>query len=295
MNTVDLEALSKESGYKLALCPFYKDGRPFAMHGDEVRQGDFLKAPLWGMTLRATGKMRFRWNEQNPVRDKFMAELSEKNGGKKIVPVELIHSKTVFCAESGDETAGKKGDGIITRNPALIPTVTAADCVPICFYDSKNGAFGIVHSGWKGTGIVREAIALMERNYGSRPEDILAAVGAHIRECCYFVDSERAEYFAVNFGENCVRRVAPKVRDENGNGNKDVGATFALSLEQANISLLRAAGILEGNIVLSKNCTCCSERFGSFRREAAFSDAADKSRAFTVQAAFVIAPARTFA
>jgi hypothetical protein len=43
-----------------------------------------------------------------------------------------------------------------------------ADCLPIFVYDRRGGAFALLHSGWKGTGI-----------------------GA----CCYAVDAARAEGF----------------------------------------------------------------------------------------------------
>ncbi|MBR3544085.1 MAG: polyphenol oxidase family protein [Treponema sp.] len=234
------------------------------------------------MTMKAAGSMRFRWNETNPNRDQFLAELcalfggAEKGGQKQAVPLELIHSKIVYEAREACDTLNKQGDGIVTQNPSLVPVVTAADCVPLCFYDAGTGAFGAAHSGWKGTGIAAQVVSMMKEKYGSDPRDILAAIGPHIHDCCYLVDKERAKYFADNFGSDTVQ---------------EAGGLYRLSLLRANINVLLGAGVLEENIVAAKNCTACEERFGSFRREAAaLADrpGLDKSRLFTTQAAFVI-------
>lgn len=306
MNFVDVAEAAKVNGCKWALLPFYKNGSPFdgeALQGQKTR-------PVWGMTLKAAGPMRFRWNETNPNRDSFLSELCQRygaeKGGKRIVPLELIHSKIVYDVQEAGDTFNKQGDGIVTQNKSLIPVVTVADCVPIYFYDAETGVFGVTHSGWKGTGIAAQMVELMKKNYGSDPRDILCAIGPHIHDCCYLVDAERAKYFADNFGSDCVQKASPdnkasqgqnarggsglfgqgknSVQDQNG------GGLYRLSLLRANLNVLAAAGVLEENIVAAKNCAACDERFGSFRREAAALDvpAQEKSRLFTTQAAFVI-------
>ena len=288
MNFVDVAEAAKVNGCRWALLPFYKNGSPFdgeALQGQKIR-------PVWGMTLKAAGPMRFRWNETNPNRDSFLSELCQRygaeKGGKRIVPLELIHSKIVYDVQEAGDTFNKQGDGIVTQNKSLIPVVTVADCVPIYFYDAGTGAFGAAHSGWKGTGIAAQVVELMKKNYGSDPRDILCAIGPHIHDCCYLVDAERAKYFADNFGSDCVQKASPDNKasqDQNARGG-----LYRLSLLRANLNVLASAGVLEENIVAAKNCTACDERFGSFRREAAALDvpAQEKSRLFTTQAAFVI-------
>ncbi len=283
-----------QEGPRYRLFPFYKDGAPFEGRAPKVSESQEaaksqkrlaspkIARPLWGMTMKAAGSMRFRWNETNSNRDQFLAELcalfggAEKGGQKQAVPLELIHSKIVYEAREACDTLNKQGDGIVTQNASLVPVVTAADCVPLCFYDAGTGAFGAAHSGWKGTGIAAQVVLMMKKKYGSDPRDILAAIGPHIHDCCYLVDKERAEYFADNFGSDTVQ---------------EAGGLYRLSLLRANINVLLEAGVLEENIVAAKNCTACDARFGSFRREAAaLADrpGLDKSRLFTTQAAFVI-------
>ncbi|MBR7064007.1 MAG: hypothetical protein IKI31_02505, partial [Treponema sp.] len=50
-------------------------------------------APLWCMSLKKAGSMRFRWNEENDNRKKLEQIVGRE---KSIVPLELIHSKIVY-------------------------------------------------------------------------------------------------------------------------------------------------------------------------------------------------------
>ena len=244
--------------------PFYAGGKPLI--GDAFR---------WGMTLKKAGSMRFRWDETNGTRDTRLKEIA--SGGSDFqnrapcepVPLELIHSKIVYSVSSASDTYGLQGDGIVTDRTSLMPVVTAADCMPIFFYERECGVFGVVHSGWKGTGIVSEAINMIKKIYKGNPHRISVALGSHIRNCCYIVDEERASYFKKNFCEDCVSEY---------DGTK----RYRLSLEKANLFLLEKAGILDENVVVCDDCTKCDDRFGSFRRETG----GDIKKTFTVQAAF---------
>ena len=237
-------------------------------------QKELNYGPKWNMSLKACGSMRFRWNETNPNRIEFLNKIS---GDKQIAQIELIHSKDVFAVNSSDELNQVKGDGIITKNKKLIPTVTVADCVPIFIWDEKNDVFGMLHSGWKGTGIVKNAIEKACEVYGSKAEDFLVVIGPHIQSCCYEIDKNRAEYFIENFGENSVSKISEDL--------------YSLSLTQANINCLEKAGVKKENIFASDECTCCNEKFGSFRRETSVLDKNIpndvRMKSFTVQAAWI--------
>ncbi|MBR5096251.1 MAG: hypothetical protein IK094_03990, partial [Treponema sp.] len=85
MNLVDVAEAAKANDYKWAVLPFYKNGSPF--EGQESLEGQKAR-PVWGMTLKAAGPMRFRWNEDNPNRNSFLSALCESYGAKKSVPLE---------------------------------------------------------------------------------------------------------------------------------------------------------------------------------------------------------------
>lgn len=246
-----------------ALAPFFRGGSP-------------VEGARWGMSLMAAGSMRFRWDEENPVRDGF---LSRVLGGRVASAVELVHSKTVVESSRAGDTAGLRADAVATASREVVPVVTVADCVPILLFDPATGARAAVHSGWKGTGIAAACVDFMRSRFGTDPRDVLAAVGPHIGACCYSVDSERRELFAREFGASSVRG-------------------SCLSLTGANLAVLARAGVPEGNVVVARECTCCARlasgasAFGSFRRQAAGLPESvgmdGRSRAMTVQAAFVL-------
>ena len=259
------------------LFPFYKN--------DSILEN----APVCGMSLKKAGSMRFRWAETNDNRKAFFDCLTKNENNNCVcpMPVELIHSQIVYDFKNENDNYQKTGDGIITTNKKLMPTITVADCVPIYFYDEKTGVFGIVHSGWKGTGIIKNALELAEKNYNAHAEDFSVIIGPHIHSCCYIVNQERAEYFASNFTERCVEPL-----EENGTcycggkglpitWNNGSGKLYRLSLEEANLAVLKKIGVKEKNISLYTDCTCCNEIFGSNRRQTAY------GQEFCVQAAFI--------
>lgn len=273
----DAEEFKKENHINF---PFYKNNQIVE------------NAPVCGMTLKSAGSMRFRWNEVNENRDKVLKNIS---GAATVpVPLELIHSHIVYPVSTATDTFQKQGDGIITQNRSLMPVVTVADCMPIYVYDPGQQVFGVLHSGWKGTGIAAESILLASEKYGSKVEDFCVVLGPHIRDCCYIVNQERAEYFAENFTPECVSEL-----EEGGtcyaggrglpvSWNNGSGKLYRLSLEKANLAVLKKAGISSENITVIQECTCCNEFLGSNRRETSEAPAsADKTRCFTVQAAFI--------
>ena len=246
-------------------------------------------SPICGLSLKAAGSMRFRWNETNPNREKLRwLSLSKLPLEGELVPVQLDHTHIVYDVKSAGDTLGKIGDGIITTNRSLIPTVTVADCMPLYLYDPVTRVFGIVHSGWKGTGIVVDAIELAKNNYGAKAEDFCIILGPHIRDCCYIVNEERAMWFSKNFTPDCVRPLEPGVKVDWNTGG---GPLYRLSLEKANLAAIKKAGVPDENIWIHPACTCCSKIagkniYGSNRRETKENSALDK---FTVQAAFIFA------
>ncbi len=303
INYVDVAKTVEENSKlkKYILLPFYKNGKPLE------------NAKKWGMTLLTASSMRFKWNEKNETREKLLKAIVKENFNDvcsgacateeqkcdckhKFVSIELIHSKTVFNIHEEEQALNKKGDGIVTDNDFLIPSVTVADCVPLFLYDSVKNVAGIVHSGWKGTGIVANAIKMFVEEYSCKVEDICVAIGPHICSKCYCVDEERKNYFLSNFG-NCVTR-ADETETDLKKTNDGKLLNYHLSLTEANLFAIKRAGILEENITVAADCTCCSRFadgtfvFGSFRRQAAFlSDGIDeetRKKSMTVQAAFVL-------
>jgi YfiH family protein len=147
--------------------------------------------------------------------------------------------------------------------------VTVADCLPVFLLDTESGMFGLVHSGWKGTGIVLQALERMRKIGGTRVEAVAAILGPCIGSCCYRVDAQRAFAFEKEFGvvasaatfESMQENAPPVTRRE----QCPDGPVWYLDLKAANVRLLADAGVR--NIAVCGDCTFTDTRLGSFRRE----------------------------
>lgn len=143
-------------------------------------------------------------------------------------------------------------DGLVTDVPGLILSTFYADCVPLLFFDPIHRAIGCSHSGWRGTvgEMGRVTVEAMEKYFGSRPEDILAAVGPSICRDCYEVGEEVAEEF-----ENLFSGEAGEILTAKGNGK------YLLDLWKANEKVLLSAGIRKEHLAVTDICTCCNSEY----------------------------------
>jgi YfiH family protein len=204
-----------------------------------------------GISLARAGDMALSRRFSLPCRARLFADLGM--GSEPVFAARQVHSREVLVVdgEEPDAIAGLEADGMITARPVALLTVTVADCLPLFIVDRATAAFGLVHSGWKGTGIVCEAMRLLQERFGTRPADVSVTIGPGIGPCCYTVPDERAASFAVQFGAETV------VRGSDGKSRLD--------LCTANVGLLQKAGV--GEVTVVTDCTACSPALGSFRRQ----------------------------
>ena len=199
------------------------DGAP-AFVGIDVAAG--FRA---GLSLAAAGDMDLARCAEQPFRARLFAVLGV--AADRVRAVRQVHSRTVIVVDGTEPADGPlvEADGMVSDQPDLLLTVTVADCLPIFLADPRTGAFALVHSGWKGTGIVVEALRAMTSAFGSRAADIAAVIGPGIGPCCYAVPIERHERFRAEFGRQAVQR--------------GLDGSFRLDLRAANAALLEREGI----------------------------------------------------
>lgn len=141
-------------------------------------------------------------------------------------------------------------DGLVTNVPD-IPLITFyADCVPLYFYDPVRQAVGLAHSGWKGT-VNKIGTAMVEKLselYGSRPEDIVCAIGPSICMDCYEVSADVADRFREMYTDDEYKSF---ILDK-GNGK------YQLDLHTACRYNFLHAGITNEHIAMPDMCTCCN-------------------------------------
>lgn len=143
-------------------------------------------------------------------------------------------------------------DGMITNVPGLCLVTSYADCVPLYFVDPVRKAIGLSHSGWRGTvgKIGKETVRLMEKEFGSDPSNILAAVGPSVCMDCYEVSEDVIRKVREAFDEE----LWPELFYEKPDGK------YQLDLWKANESIFLESGILPEHIAVTNVCTHCNSQ-----------------------------------
>ena len=157
-----------------------------------------------------------------------------------------VHSNRILLAARHDSGEGlPQADGVVTDSPEYTLFMRFADCVPILLFDPVRRAAGMAHAGWKGTlsKIASCAVDALHRNFGSRPEDILAGIGPSIGPDHYPVGGEIIDALRSSFGPSADEWLVRR------------GRSVHLDLWAANVYTLRQSGVR--NISLSGICTAC--------------------------------------
>jgi copper oxidase (laccase) domain-containing protein len=110
------------------------------------------------------------------------------DGQGRLLLLKQVHGVTVVEAP-WDGTP--EADASVATAPGWFLGVKTADCLPILLVDPKRRLVAAAHAGWRGTaaGVVARTVdALAAR--GSRPENLIAALGPGIGPCCYEVGDD---------------------------------------------------------------------------------------------------------
>lgn len=206
-----------------------------------------------------------RGDDPDCVRENFrrIAEVFHTDPGHFVLSdqTHTSHVRLVTQADAGNGITREKTffdtDGLITNEPGLVLATFYADCVPLYFADPVHHAIGLSHSGWRGTvqEMGRVTAEAMTQAYGTRPEDLICAIGPSICADCYEVDEPVAEEFRCLFRR--LSRTEEKAeralrRKENGH--------YQLDLWLANQWILEGAGVLSEHITTTGLCTCCNNK-----------------------------------
>ncbi len=205
--------------------------------------------------------------------------------GMQVVTLRQFHSDLIHLVSeaAAPAAASLRGDAVLARTPGLLLGVQTADCVPILLVDTAERAVAAVHAGWRGTlrRIAAKALGRMRMVFGTRPENVLAALGPGIGCCCYEVGPEVAQAYSGQFARACEWFDGPFDQLATGAepppfpwlsmtppGHDPPPPRVRLDLVAANCWQLLDAGVLPSNITASPLCTACrADLFFSHRRE----------------------------
>jgi hypothetical protein len=203
------------------------------------------------------------------------------------VTLKQIHSSILRCVGTSDasERANHKADGMMTDEPGVLLAIQTADCIPVLVADRKKRAIAGFHAGWRGTlkRIVESGVGRMWLEFGSRPEDLIAAIGPGIGQCCYAVGEEvRGEFesqfpyaeelFCEVYDSDPVKEKYPLLfMTARAPGHSNLGPSLHLDLVEANRRQLLDAGLAPDAISVVGECTSCrTDRYFSYRAEQGF-------------------------
>lgn len=228
-------------------------------HGFSTRQGGVSEGVYASLNLGTS-----RGDDPKRVAEnfnRFCAALGVER--KSLVCSAQVHGDVVRICTSADGGLGLdrsidyEADALVTDVPGLTLAVFSADCLPILLYDPVRAVVAAVHAGWRGTalGIVERTVEKMASHYGSRPGDILAAIGPGISSCCFETHEDVPNAMTEALGAAAL-----------GHIQAVEGGKFMVDLKGINAHRLEAAGLNPVNIAISPVCTACeSHRFWSHR------------------------------
>jgi purine-nucleoside/S-methyl-5'-thioadenosine phosphorylase / adenosine deaminase len=267
------------------------------VHGFSTRTGGASELPAASPSSKSKPERVLNlgftdWDDRGRVtqnRSKFFRAIGAEN--MRVAALSQIHSDVAHRLDADRVEAasarGKndlQGDALFTCDPGILLIVQTADCVPILLADTKQRGIAAIHSGWRGTlkRIAAKTLGRMTMEFGTRPEDVIAAIGPAIGRCCYEVGSDVAREFDAQFPD--ARAWFDGPFDALASGESDPNwlpwltmrppghapppLRVHLDLVAANRTILAEAGIPPRQISVANLCTACRRNLlFSYRRE----------------------------
>jgi YfiH family protein len=223
----------------------------------------------WGLVLRCRPLARIADHffttanlELRDSRDEWNAVGREiQVGCDRVLLLRQVHGANVAIVNRGEYTSGPRpeADAAVTNDFSVALAVRVADCAPILIGDRRQRVVAAAHAGWRGTvqRVAESAVNTMREQFGSRPDDLVAAIGPCLSVCCAEVGPEVLETFRqAGHGPDSLARWFTSGR----------GDRFQLDLPLANRDQLAAAGVPPSRIHVSGLCTkSFPELFHSYR------------------------------
>ena len=259
-------------------------GIPWLWHGFSTRRGGLSRCYC---VEDAAGELNLGFTaaddaETVAANRRLLAEAITGDAATPLMTVKQFHSNVLVIAGAGCEAGAKgpKADGLMTDEPGVLLGIQTADCIPVLVADRKRRVVAAFHAGWRGTAkrIVELGVGRMRLEYGSRPEDLTAAIGPGIGACCYGVGDEvmnefesqfayaRELFHEVDSADEVRRRYPMLFLTQRAPGHSPMGPFLHVDLVEANRRQLLDAGVKAGAIHVVGGCTSCDrELFFSHR------------------------------
>lgn len=220
---------------------------------------------LGGVSKGRFATMNFSYSRKDDPSDVLenftrMAQALHVERDRMVVSYQT-HTTNVRRVTEADEGKGvirprdyRDVDGLITDVPGITLVTFYADCVPLYLVDPVHGAIGLSHSGWRGTvgKMGKVTLDAMEEAFGTKAEDVIAAIGPSICNDCFEVGEEVVMEFKAAFDSKFHKEIFYP----NGKAGK-----YQLDLWKANQLILQEAGVLAEQIHITNVCTMCNSDY----------------------------------
>ena len=223
-------------------------------HAFSTRMGGVSKGPFSSMNFSFT-----RGDQEADVRENYrrMAEAIHVDRNRMVLTwqTHTVNVRKVTEADFGKGVVRDRDyrdvDGLITDIPGVTLVTFFADCVPLYFADTEHRAIGLSHSGWRGTKnrMGEVTVQKMQECFGTKPQELLCAIGPSICQSCYEVSEDVADEFRQTFAHHVDEILIPKEHKK-----------YQLDLWRANAIVLEDAGVLPEHIATTNICTCCNPK-----------------------------------
>jgi YfiH family protein len=93
---------------------------------------------------------------------------------------------------AGPRAAKEIADIVVSDASDAALAIQTADCLPLLIADRRTGAVAAAHAGWRGLALSVPVVAVeqLSHEFGSRPADLIVAIGPAIGACCYEVGED---------------------------------------------------------------------------------------------------------
>jgi polyphenol oxidase len=183
------------------------------------------------------------------------AALTASLDALRLVQVNQVHGREYLTVKAGQPAPDDRPDAdiIVSDAPNAAIAVRAADCVPVLIADRATGAVAAVHAGWRGTcaAAAPAAVSALRAEFGSRPENLVAAIGPSIGVCCYEVGLVDA-FAAAGHERYLISRWFTSTPPPRGSRAQN---PLRLDVAGANRDQLVLAGVPEEHVHVSGLCT----------------------------------------
>lgn len=180
----------------------------------------------------------------------------------QLLTVNQVHGNDILVIDQANYDLSHflsiESDAIVTNQPGIMIGVLVADCYPVLLFDPQQRAVAAVHVGWRGAanGLLGKTVASLQSVFGSRPENLLAAVGPGIAAHSYTVDRPVRDAFQAGSGHWSSIAKETDLHQ------------WQLDLQKSCLLQLEDAGLAANQVSVAAECTCCHrELFFSYRRD----------------------------